>query len=137
MTPYCQYCKQPAELVGGDVIYPHRPDLAGKKFWHCAPCRAYVGCHPGTTKHLGLLANAELRKLKSHVHTAFDPLWRHHGMTRAQAYLWLAEGLGIDRRQCHVGMFNEERCRAALVFLSSHQSSGTNPGGSSTYIERS
>ena len=30
MTITCPYCQQPAALVAGDVIYPHRPDLAGK-----------------------------------------------------------------------------------------------------------
>jgi hypothetical protein len=128
MTPYCQYCKQPAQLVGGDVIYPHRPDLAGKKFWNCAPCGAYVGCHPGTTHQLGLLAKAELRTLKSRVHAAFDPIWRSKQKRRSEAYRWLAEGIGIPARECHVGMFTEDRCRAALKFLSSGSAPQTRDG---------
>ena len=114
----CYYCQQPAKLVGGDVIYPHRPDLASKRFHHCAPCGAYVGCHPGTTKPLGILAKAELRALKSRVHAAFDPIWRGKTMRRSEAYRWLADGIGIPATECHVGMFSEERCKAALKFLS-------------------
>ena len=123
MNLYCHYCNQPAKLVGGDVIYPHRPDLASKKFWHCAPCGAYVGCHPGTTRNLGILAKGELRTLKSRVHAAFDPIWRSKQKRRSEAYAWLREGLGIPAEECHVGMFDEARCRAALAFLSSQSTS--------------
>lgn len=58
----CSYCNNEAKLVSGNVIYPHRPDLAYLRFWQCAPCAAYVGCHKGTTKPLGRIANAELRQ---------------------------------------------------------------------------
>lgn len=113
----CDYCNNEARLVGGDVIYPHRPDLHGLRFWHCGPCGAYVGCHKGTTRPLGRLANAELRQAKQDAHAAFDPKWKFHTfrdgyqtMTRTMAYKWLAEQLGIPIEQCHIGMFDVETC---------------------------
>jgi hypothetical protein len=116
----CPYCGALAILVGGDVIYPHRPDLASKKFWQCAPCGAYVGCHEaghgqgdGTTP-LGRLANAELRKAKSAAHAAFDPLWKSRRMTRKEAYAWLASALKIDPDDAHIGMFDVGQCRAVV-----------------------
>lgn len=45
-APTCPYCQRPSLLVTGKTIYPHRPDLVAKRFWQCAPCDAYVGCHP-------------------------------------------------------------------------------------------
>src|SRR5436309_3529676 len=42
-APACPYCGHFARLVGGDVIYPHRPDLSELWFWQCAPCDAHVG----------------------------------------------------------------------------------------------
>lgn len=114
----CRYCGEPARLVNGDQVYPHRPDLAGLKFWRCTPCDAWVGVHNGTENPLGILAKAELRKLKTLVHAAFDPIWQKRGMGRSKAYRWLAEGLGISKEECHVGMFDEARCKAALAFLS-------------------
>lgn len=33
----CDYCNNEVELVGGDAIYPHRPDLHALKFYYCAP----------------------------------------------------------------------------------------------------
>jgi hypothetical protein len=103
--------------VSGDAIYPHRPDLTGLKFWRCAPCDAWVGVHKGTEEALGILARAELRKLKSQVHAAFDPMWQSGRTTRTGAYRWLRTGLGLTKLECHIGMFDEERCRAALAFL--------------------
>lgn len=112
--PVCPYCDSTAELATGREIYPHRPDLHEKNFYRCEPCGAYVGCHPGTVTPLGGLANAELRRARSAAHAAFDPLWRDGTMKRRAAYQWLADGLGIDRRDCHIGHFDLATCERAL-----------------------
>lgn len=114
MTPVCPYCDQTSEIVGGLEIYPHRSDLAQKWFWRCFQCSAYVGCHPGTKKPLGRLANAELRRLKSCAHAAFDPLWKNGPMKRSHAYQWLAKRLEIPTEECHIGMFDEETCKRVV-----------------------
>lgn len=114
-TILCNYCQKPAQLVGGDTIYPHRRDLYARKFYNCAPCGAWVGCHPGTTKPLGRLADAELRIAKQQAHAAFDPLWRSNvNMKRKDAYAWLAKQLGIERKRCHIGYFDVETCRRVV-----------------------
>ena len=118
----CDYCGNPAELVGGDVVYPRMPWLADKKIWRCEPCGAWVGCHQGTTNALGRLANAELRKAKMAAHAAFDPLWKERvrrtgcgkKVARSAAYKWLAAQLGIPREECHVGMMDVDRCRRVV-----------------------
>jgi hypothetical protein len=117
--PICPYCSAPTALVKSDVVYPHRPDLAGKKFWLCHPCDAYVGCHPGTERPLGTPANADLRALRSKVHAALDPLWRGGRLRRSEAYERLAVAMGIPGEECHVGMFDEARCRDALAAIRS------------------
>lgn len=65
----CPYCKSAAELVGGDVIYPHLPWLHDKKFWMCAPCDAYV---------------------------------------------WLANKMGLQEGSVHIGEFDEGQCAVAI-----------------------
>jgi hypothetical protein len=126
--PTCPYCGQPAKLVGGDAIYPHRSDLFDLAFWQCAPCDAYVGCHKkgvtflmnkrqvrsDGTIPLGRLANAQLRKAKSAAHAAFDPLWKSGRMTRREAYAWLATTLGISSDNCHIGMMDADACQAVV-----------------------
>jgi hypothetical protein len=112
--PICPYCNKPATLVGGDSIYPHRPDLHDKKFWACTPCQAYVGCHKGTTEALGRLADAQLRAAKMSAHAAFDPLWREGSMSRKDAYAWLSQALGVPPDDCHIGMFDVDMCKRVV-----------------------
>jgi hypothetical protein len=110
----CPYCMETARLVDGITIYPHRPDLREKNFYQCAPCDAYVGCHPGTSNPLGRLASAELRAARRDAHTAFDHIWKSGGMKRRDAYAWLSGALGIDENKCHIGMFDVADCRLVI-----------------------
>ncbi len=116
MNPKCPYCAANAELVTGAEIYPHRDDLNSLKFWLCAPCSAYVGCHKegngygDGSRPLGRLANAALRRAKNKAHAAFDPIWQMRQMSRKEAYLWLASKLGMPVEQVHIGEFDEPLC---------------------------
>lgn len=112
MNVTCPYCNQPAQLVGGNGLYPNRPDLAHKRFWLCAKDAAWVGCHPGTERPLGQLANYELRQAKMEAHVVFDPLWKLGYMKRRDAYSWLASQLGIET--AHIGEFDVETCRRVV-----------------------
>lgn len=110
----CPYCQQETHLVTGKLIYPHRYDLEDKQFYLCKPCDAYVGCHKGTNKPLGRLANAELRRYKIKAHALFDPVWKSGNMPRAEAYKWLAESLNIPAKDCHIGEFDIELCKKVI-----------------------
>lgn len=110
--PICPYCGAQSNLVTGDQVYPHRPDLYDKIFYLCAPCGAYVGIHQGTLIPLGRLANASLRKLKSAAHAAFDPIWKTGKMRRGQAYAWLTRQL--EMKSVHIGEADEELCKKII-----------------------
>lgn len=110
----CPYCHHPAQLVGGDAVYPHLPYLSSKKFYYCATDRAWVGCHEGTEKPFGTLANAELRMARMAAHAALDPIWQSGKVRRVAAYQWLALKLGINVHDCHVGQFDLETCRRVI-----------------------
>jgi hypothetical protein len=64
---------------------------------------------------LGDLANAPLREARMAAHAAFDPLWKTGQKRRGSAYAWLAEQLGIDRRDTHIGMFDEATCARVVA----------------------
>lgn len=125
MTKNCRYCQQPAALLRmGDDGYPYGRDYG--PMWVCVPCAAWVGCHPGTDKPLGGLANAELRAWKIQAHAAFDPLWEgkmrrdkcSKGKARRAGYKWLAGELKIDVKICHIGYMNEDECRRVVEICS-------------------
>ena len=120
----CAECSRQANLVGGEDIYPHRPDLWAKKFWKCK-CGAYVGCHAewatvhgvrsDGTMALGTPAGPALRKLRSECHAEFDPLWRpgveQLFKTRKEAYAWLSKTMGFE---VHFSQLTEEQCKYAI-----------------------
>ncbi len=110
----CPFCAKPARLANGAELYPHRDDLAHKLFWLCKPCGAYVGCHPGSEEPLGRLADMETRAARVSAHDAFDALWKTRGMSRGDAYRWLAGALGLPKDACHIGRFSVEQCRQAV-----------------------
>lgn len=128
LKPICPYCGEFAKHVKGNVIYPHRSDLAFKNFYLCEPCKAYVGCHDGTLRPLGRLADADLREAKQAAHAAFDPIWRARwerksaadpaykkSMARGGRYKKLAELMGIPKDDCHIGMFDIAQCRQVVA----------------------
>lgn len=117
MNPICPYCNTQSELVMGNVVHPHRPDLNSIYFYLCEPCNAYVGTHKGSTTSLGTVANAELRAKRTQLHHLFDPLWQDGTMTRQEAYRWLADRMGIKKKQCHIGIFDIRACIEAIDIL--------------------
>jgi len=111
--PQCAECGKTAHIVGGERIYPHRPDLFDKRFWLCE-CGAYCGCHGFTTRPLGFLAGADTRRARNNAHAVFDPLWKSGAMGRRDAYSWLAEQMGLRAEECHIGMMNGDQARKVI-----------------------
>ena len=108
----CPYCGGETAIVSGEVIYPHRPDLYCKSFRACLPCKAWAGCHPGTERRMGRIANAETRKLKQAAHAAFDQLWQSGRMKRKAAYAWLQSVTGLTPNEAHIGWMEDDQLRA-------------------------
>lgn len=117
----CSYCSAKTEFVSSKTVYNGR-DFG--MIYLCRPCRAYCGVHTGTAKPFGRLANAELREWRKKTHAVFDPIWEFRIgsknrtgkiMNKAQAkslvYKKLAEVLGIESTDCHIGMFDIATCK--------------------------
>lgn len=119
LAPLCPYCNTFSKKVFGSVIYPHRPDLAHRKFFLCLPCNAYVGTHAKSGKPLGTLANAKLRRLRNQAHLAFDPVWKEGD--RSAAYSTLAKKMNISFAECHIAMFNEAQCQLVVDLCNSRE----------------
>lgn len=109
----CPFCHRLAEKTTGEIIYPNRPDLSKKEFFLCEPCGAYVGCHKDG-RPLGSLANKKTRSARQWAHSMFDPLWGKGVLRRKDAYRLLAEKLGINVDDCHIGHFNVDQCKLVV-----------------------
>lgn len=113
----CPYCNSDVKIVNSSYIYNSNKDCGN--FYVCVnfpQCNSYVGCHKGTNKPLGTLANYRLRNLRTIAHKYFDSLWRKGKFSgnRRFAYRCLAHYLGINKEECHIGMFNEEMCKRVI-----------------------
>jgi len=135
-APRCPYCGNLARLVPGEELFPYSREALKRVFWRCDPCDAHVGCHQGTLQPLGVPANAALRRARMELHRdVLDPIWKtaadlprynrnrernRAAITRAardRTYAWMAEKLGLDPRDAHVGMFDLETCGKARKLL--------------------
>ena len=111
-------------FVTGDRVYPHRPDLAAKRFWRCE-CGAFVGCHANSGKPLGRPASQVTKRARRAAHDAFDRLWAPGLMnvssrrfsSRGEAYAWLAQELGIDRCRCHIGEMDAQTAQRVVAIV--------------------
>jgi hypothetical protein len=103
----CRYC-------GGEIRIQDHMVVYGKVYgdwpwlYRCVPCDARVGMHPFTNIPLGTLANEELRRARRSVKDKFEAIFKDGHMTRTEAYTLLSKTMGIDRNQCHFGMFEIE-----------------------------
>jgi hypothetical protein len=117
----CGYCQTDAVLRRlGQTGYPYAVDYG--PVWVCLFCEAYCGCHEGTEKPLGTLANRELRDARMRAHAAFDPLWKakmareqiSKSRARKACYFWLATQLGLDVRKTHIAHFDVATCEQVV-----------------------
>lgn len=123
-NPTCPYCIQKAQLLDSKYIYGESYGM----IWICKPCDAYVGTHKDTNKPWGSLANAKLRYFRRLAHKYFDSLWERKiaqdkcskKEARLAGYKWLALQLKIDRKYCHIGMFDVNWCQKVIDICSKY-----------------
>ena len=120
MSMNCPYCTRRSVLRRfGEIWYPYTKDFGPVHI--CLACGAYVGCHKGTLKPLGRLADSELRRWRKKAHAAFDPLWQARMMrgmskhlARTRGYKWLGDLMGLPPEQMHIGMLDVAQCQKVV-----------------------
>lgn len=108
----CRYCGGVVEIRHHDVIYGR---AYGEWPWMyvCVSCGARVGMHPFTNIPTGTIADEVTREARKNCKPSFERLWKKGGMTRSDAYAWLADKLGLTTAQCHWGLFDVQTCKRA------------------------
>jgi|SRR5438128_3340294 len=109
----CPCCGGPVKLINNSEIYNGREYGDWPYAYYCKLCDAYVGLHPGTDIPLGTLASKVLREARKSSKTSFTKLYKTYKWGREEAYHWLAEKLGIPKKECHFGWFKEYQCTLA------------------------
>jgi hypothetical protein len=110
----CHYCGEKATQVRGATLYPFHYSLRDHIFWRCEACDAHVGCHQGTARPLGTLANNSVRRLRAQAHRHFDSLRKSKGRTRSEAYAWLAAKMELPLEACHMALMDYDMCAQVI-----------------------
>ena len=104
-------------LVPASNIYGESAERLGMSeewLYQCQNCNARVGCHKGTKRPLGNVANEVLRLKRMETHQIFDGFWKKKGLSRTKAYRWLAEQMGLPETMAHIGGFEMEQCQQLI-----------------------
>lgn len=114
----CRYCGGVIKLVPAVSIYGEaaakRLGLEREHIYQCQNCNARVGCHKGTTRPLGNVANETLRLKRMETHQVFDAYWKRQNMSRTAAYRWLAKQMGLPEGKTHIGGFEMDQCQRVI-----------------------
>jgi DNA-directed RNA polymerase subunit RPC12/RpoP len=113
----CEYCGGRVKLADASEL--HGPKARGK-IYLCTNCNASVNVHPGTVKPMGTLANTVLKLKRQEAHRVFDAIWKTRGLTRSEAYGWLAARMGLPGRRAHIACFNIAQCDAVVRICKEH-----------------
>jgi hypothetical protein len=84
-------------------------------------CAGNVTAHKKTGEPMGIPADRETRRARALAHRAFDWIWQRGGMTRKQAYKWLAEAMGVNGMECHIGEMNKEEADRVVTLIERYQ----------------
>ena len=114
----CRYCGGEVRLVSASKVNgpaaAARLGIERQSFYQCQNCNARVGCHPGSTRPLGNLANEALRMKRMEPHHVFASFWKERGMSRTQAYKWMAKKMRLSEELAHIGGFEIDRCQKLI-----------------------
>ena len=113
----CRYCGGVIRLVPAETVYgssANRLGMRNEKIYQCQNCNARVGCHKGTNRPLGNVANEVLRLKRIETHQAFDSYWKRRHMSRTAAYKWLARKMDLPAETAHIGGFEMDQCQKVI-----------------------
>ncbi len=120
----CRYCGGVIKLVPARAVYGEstkRLGMTGQHIYQCQNCNARVGCHKGTTRPLGNVANEVLRLKRMETHRVFDACWRRRHMSRTEAYRWLAQELHLPEGRAHIGGFEMDQCQKVIELCETYE----------------
>jgi len=112
---HCPKCGATIVLRSAEGIYKENKNNTMLYICSNYPhCDMYVRTHPGTTKPVGTLADARLRKLRREAHFYFNQLYESGAMTDDDAYTLLMNIVQAPRSKAHIGYLGEYYCQQVI-----------------------
>ncbi len=113
----CPFCRSRVSLIDSAKVFGYSYGFIYLCDFY-PNCDARGGCHPGTIKPLGTLADKELRRWRRLAHQKFDPLWKLGIFPcRNAAYKWLSKVMRLPLAKTHIAMFNIRQCQRVIAFV--------------------
>lgn len=106
----CRYCGSKVRLRAHPHVERYGPVYACRD----QECGARVGTRGDNKTPVGTMARTRLRFWRRKAHRIFDRIWRDGLMSRAAAYAWLANELGLPAELTHMALFEVERCERVI-----------------------
>lgn len=109
--PICPYCNAQSEIRSLAEVTGNK-NSKGKVFVckNFPECNSYVKVNDQTGLPMGTMANKHLRDLRAEAHRQIARLYADGLGTRDSTYEWMASRLGLNRRETHIGLFQEYYC---------------------------
>ena len=118
MKVYCCGCKKEVEAVRvyGIKLFPNKPTLYKKVFWHCPNCKCFVNSdHKDTHSPLGTLADSKLRSLRKEIKTILNNLSKYGEFKTPVLYKYMDKKTGKPFNVSHLNTYEEANTALALV----------------------
>ena len=118
MKVYCCGCKKEVEAVQvyGIKLFPNKPMLYKKVFWHCPNCKCFVNSdHKDAHSPLGTLADSKLRTLRKEIRTILNNLSKYGEFKLPVLYKYMDKKTGKPFNVSHLNTYEEANTALTLV----------------------
>lgn len=113
----CPFCGRSVKRVHSSQVFYNNNGNNDGFYYVCSGwpiCSAYTKEDPILKKPTSTMADKKTRLKRQEAHYWFDQLHKGYGMTKSEAYEWLADELQIRRANCHIGLFDIKMCNKVI-----------------------
>lgn|GEM_PF-1633466 len=111
--------EHPCPDCGGEMV------LRTSRYGLFYGCKAFPKCQATHGAHkdgrpLGIPADSDTKRARITAHNVFDRIWKDKYMRRGDAYAWMAEQMGMEKDEAHIGRFDMEQCEKLIAIVDAY-----------------
>lgn len=103
----------------GSLMVLRKSRKYSNPFYGCSrfpECKGAHGAH-ADGRPLGTPADRKTSAARIVAHDVFDRLWKQKRMSRAQAYAWMRQAMGLSEAEAHIGHFTVAQCERLVSLI--------------------